>query len=183
MENYLWEGGAKSHENNEKKSYSQGTELEPNQRTFPTFRLETWQHLPSGISELLQIGDCFLFCNGLFIFALLPLSCMVCWGGYYSANYHLCLPFLTYMKNILPSLFMLSTWAFFGQWMWAEALNVLALFDLTSLPFMFLPSTLRRVCLAAMVPLTSVLEWKTHGTYLNLTCSSEQDCCSCPVNL
>ena len=80
MENYLSEGGAKSHENNEKKSYSQGIELEPNQRTFPTFRLGTWQHLPSEISELLQTSDCFPFCNGLFLLSCLC-SSMVCRMG------------------------------------------------------------------------------------------------------
>lgn len=86
MENYLSEGGAKSHENSGEESYSQGTELESNQGTFPTSSLGTWEYLLRKISELLQMSDCFPFCNGLFIFIILSLSYYGMLNPHYSAN-------------------------------------------------------------------------------------------------
>lgn len=115
MENYLPEGGAKNHENNGRKGYSQGTKLEPSQGVFPTSSLGTWQYLPRKISELLQTqaSDCFPFCNGLFLFVTpTPFYCgtlcvCVCVGegrrAYCSANTHLCLPFLICINCFLPS--------------------------------------------------------------------------------
>lgn len=35
----------------------------------------------------------------------------------------------------------------------------------------------------AIMPSTWVLQWQIHAAYLNLTCSSEQGCHSCPANL
>lgn len=134
MENYLPEGGAKNHENNGRKGYSQGTKLEPSQGVFPTSSLGTWQYLPRKISELLQTqaSDCFPFCNGLFLFVTpTPFYCgtlCVCvWGGGaagllfskyspLSSLPHLYKLFLTLSTNLGA-----GHMSCLGQWVWVEA--------------------------------------------------------------
>ena len=56
----------------------QGTELEPDPGTIPTFRLGAWQCMSSEILELLHTGDCFLFCNGQSILVVCLCSTMIC---------------------------------------------------------------------------------------------------------
>lgn len=97
------EGGAKSQENNGKKSYFRETNLEPNQGVFPTSSLGTCQYLPRTTSELLQILP-LLQWDGYFCYPASVLLEYVEWGeGSYSANTHFYPPFLIYVKSFLPS--------------------------------------------------------------------------------
>lgn len=89
MENYLPEGEAKGHENNGKKMYSQGAELEPDQGNLP----RGW-----GFGNIcpgrFQTSDYFPCCNGPFIFVISGLLRFVEWGIFSKNSFLSSLPHL-----------------------------------------------------------------------------------------
>ena len=78
MENYSQKVEPIAMRTMERSINSQGTELEPDPGTIPTFRLGIWQHMSSEILELLHTSDCFLFFNGPSIFVVCLCSTMIC---------------------------------------------------------------------------------------------------------